>query len=224
MKKLCLLILTLTSLTASTAFGAIRPFYQDLKLPTQQVLEAQTIASPILAGASYVVAATAGATSAAVATLTTFTNQPDVARNITITPVGTTGDVEACVIVVSGTDYNSAAISENFTFAANASTVQTGSKAFKSVSSVVFPANCESGSFGATWNIGVGTKLGLKRCLANAGDVFKALFAGANETVGTVAASASDVSSNTYIPTGTMNGSSSVLLYFVQNFAASCMP
>lgn len=219
-----ILVTIITALFASSAFAAVRPFYQDIKLPNQVVLEAQTITTPILAAASYVVAASAGATSAAAATLSTFTNQPDVARNITITPVGTTTDVESCVIVVNGLDIVGKSISENFTFAANASTVQTGNKAFKSVVSVVFPANCESGSFGATWNVGVGSKLGLKRCMANAGDVFKAVFNGANETIGTVAASASAASGNTYIPTGTLDGSKSVLLYFVQNFAMGCQP
>ncbi len=219
-------MLTAVVLAAATSGqAAIRPYYQDVKFPTQKVLEAQTIASPILANASYIVSASAGSGSAAVATLTSFAHQPDVARNLTITPVGVTGDVEACVIVVNGTDYINGSISESFTFLANASTAQTGNKAFKTVTSVVFPANCESGTFGATWNIGVGTKLGFKRCMANAGDLAWSLFNGAYETTrGTVASSASAVSSNTFIPNGTPDGSKNVLLYFVQNYASTCQP
>ncbi len=222
MKKLQAFFATLFILLAIPAHAVIRPYYQDVKFPTQQVLEKQTVVAPIVATTNYIVTTNAGPTSAAAANITTFAHQPDVPRNLTITPTGTTGDVEACVITVSGTDINNAAITENFTFLADASTVQTGSKAFKTVSNVAFPASCESGGFAATWIVGVGAKLGMKRCMSNAGDVFKALFNGANETVGTVAASASAVSANTYTPTGTPDGTKDVVLYFVQNFASTC--
>lgn len=212
------------SFAAVPVSAKIRPYYQDIKLPTQAILEKQTISDAILADTDYIVETHAGPTSAAAASITSFAHQPDVPRNLTITPTGTTTDVESCVITVSGTDYFGRSISENFTFAANASTAQTGSKAFKTVTSVAFPADCESGGFAATWIVGVGAKLGMKRCMAVAGDVFKAVFDGANETIGTVAASASAVSGNTYTPTGTLDGAKDVSLYFVQNFASTCQP
>src|SRR5262245_13016458 len=77
--------------------------------------------------------------SSATTSVTTFDAQPDYARNLVITPGGTTGDVPAGDVVVTGTNIRGEIITESFTFAANASTATTGSKAFKTVTSVVFP-------------------------------------------------------------------------------------
>jgi hypothetical protein len=217
-----LFIFLTTFFFALGAEASVKRLFQDVKLPTQQMIERQTISAPVVATTNYIKTTYAGATSAAAVTLSSFTAQPDVPRNLTITPTGTTGDVESCVITVNGTNFFDVAISEDFTFAANASTAQTGNKAFKSVTSVVFPADCESGGFAATWIIGVGAKLGLKRCMANAGDVIHANFDGASETIGTVAANASAVQSNTYTPTGTPDAAKDVIVDFFQNWA--CMP
>ncbi len=215
MKKILLLIL-LASVSAEAA--PLKRLFQDVKLPTQQVLERQTVPAPLLAATNYIVTTNAGPTSGAAFSITSFAHQPDVPRNLTITPTGTTADVASCTITVTGTDYNSHTISEDFAFLATASTATTGAKAFKTVASVSFPPNCEGGGFGATWIVGTGSKLGLKHCMANAGDVFHANFNGASETVGTVAANATSVSGNTYTPTGTMNGAKDVIVDFVQNF------
>jgi hypothetical protein len=199
------------------------PTNRDLKPASQVMLEKQDFGTPVAASATRLSSGVAGPTSAAAATISSFTLQPDVPRNIVITPGGTTGDVESCVITVSGTNYFGATITETFTFAADASTAQTGSKAFKTVSSVAFPASCESGGFAATWSVGVGEKIGLKRCMANAGDWVWSEVAGAYEaTRATIAASASAVESNTADFNGTMNGSNRFLGFFVQNFA--CLP
>ncbi len=196
---------------------------RDVKLPTQVVMEKQTITNPIVATTNRVLATHAGPTAATALVISSFTAQPDVPRNLTITPTGTTTDVEACVITVAGTNIFGAAISETFTFLANASTATVGNKAFSTVTSVSFPADCESGAFGATWIVGVGSKLGVKRCAANAGAYVFSTFDGAYETTrGTFAASASAVESNTFIPNGTMDAAKSVELFFIQNFA--CMP
>lgn len=213
----------LTFMFTMIAAAYVVPVRTDIKPASQVMLEKQDFGTPIAALATRIVTGTAGATSAALVTLTSFTAQPDVPRNITITPTGTTTDVESCVIVVSGTNYHNRAISESFTFAVDASTAQTGNKAFKTITSVVFPANCESGTFAATWNIGVGEKIGLKRCMPDAGSWFQSSVAGAYEsTRATVVASASAVESNTADFNGTMNGSNSFIGYFVQNFA--CLP
>lgn len=196
---------------------------RDLKLPSQAMIERQTFTTPIVATTNRIKTTYAGPASTAAHTLTSFTAQPDVPRNITITPTGTTGDVEACVITVSGTNIFGASISETFTFVADASTVQTGNKAFASVTSVAWPANCESGGFAATWIIGVGSKLGLKRCMANAGDGVFSVFNGAYETTrGTWAVDADEVEKNTFIPNGTMDGAKDVIAHFIQNFG--CFP
>ncbi len=217
------MIIFLTTLFAITAGAYVVPVYRDIKPASQVMLERQDFGTPIVATTNRIKTTYAGPTSAAALVLTSFTAQPDVPRNVTITPTGTTGDVEACVIVVAGTNYYDAAISENFTFIADASTVQTGNKAFKTVTSVTWPANCESGSFGATWIIGVGEKIGLKSCMANAGDWVWSEVAGVYETTrATIAASATAVESNTADFNGTMDASARFLGFFVQNFV--CKP
>lgn len=218
-------ILTFFLLVFTTmAHAYVVPTQRDLKPASQVMIERQDFGTPVAASTSYIKAAGyAGPTSAATVTLSSFTAQPDVPRNLTITPGGTTGDVESCVITVNGTNYFGRSISETFTFSADASSAQTGNKAFKSVTSVVWPANCESGGYAATWSIGVGEKIGLKRCMANAGDWVWSEVAGVYETTrATMAASASAVESNTADFNGTMNGTSRFLGFFVQNFA--CLP
>lgn len=210
---------------AMTAEAAIKRMPMDIKMPTQAMLERQEFGTPIATSATRIVTGAAGATSAAAATLTTFTNQPDVPRNLTITPTGTTGDVEACNVTVTGTNINGKQISEVFAFLADASTATVGNKAFKTVTRVQWAANCESGGFAATWNIGVGEKIGLKRCLAVAGDWAWSHAAGSYEsTRATVVANASAVENNTADFNGTMNGTNAFVGYFVQNWAASCFP
>jgi hypothetical protein len=216
--KFSLLILAV-SFVPCTAFAVPQRMNRDLKLPTQQQVEKQTLTNPAAAGAAQVLSANAGATSAAIAVASTFLAQPDVARNLVITPAGTTGDVEDCVVVVAGTNYSGAAITEDFTFLADASTAQTGSKAFKTVASVTFPANCESGGFAATWSVGYGEKLGLKNCLDAAGHILFSTLNGAKEgTAPTMAASTTAIESNTADFNGTMNGSNDFELFYFQNF------
>jgi len=219
-------ILALLVLLNASAFGVVRVERRDLKLATQVLLEKQTMTTPILASTTYVIASHAGPTSAAVATISSFTNQPDVPRNIVITPgsnATTTADVESCVVTVTGTDYFSAVLTETFTFEANASTAVTGSKAFKTLSSVAFPADCESGSFAATWSVGVGTKLGLKRCMEDSGHLAWISVDGTYEgTRPTIANSSTAVSGNTIIPSTAMNGAKDVDAFFVQNYR--CLP
>jgi hypothetical protein len=192
---------------------------RDIKLPSQQMIEKQTITDPAAAGTTQVLSGSDGPSSAAAATVTTFVAQPDVPRNLVITPGGTTGDVESCVITVTGKNIFGQTITEDFTFAANASTAQTGNKAFKSVSSIAWPASCESGGFAATWSVGYGEKLGLKRCLDAAGHYLWSTVAGAYEsTRATISADSDEVEKNTADFNGTMNGSNDFEIFFVQNF------
>lgn len=220
MKMILALSLMLFSVFAQAA--PVKRLVQDVKLPTQAVIEQQAFTDLLAASATRVLSGNAGATSAAVATVTTFAAQPDSPRNLTVTPGGTTGDVEACVVVVNGTNIFDRAISENFTFVADASSAQTGSKAFKTVTSVVFPADCESGGFAATWSVGIGEKIGLKRCMAETGAFVSSSLNGVQETRATLAFSATAVESNTADFAGTMNGSNDFKAYFIQNFG--CFP
>jgi hypothetical protein len=118
-----------------------------------------------------------------------------VPRNITVTPGGTTADVAAGNITVTGTNFYNEVITEDIAILANASTIVSGAKAFKTVTSVVFPI--QDGA-GATYTIGVGDVLGLKNCLDSAGDVAWAVFNNAYEgTRPTCVADADEVEKNT---------------------------
>lgn len=220
------ILFTMTMFIANTSFGIpIKRQFRDMKLVTQQLIEKQTITNPAVAAADDVLATHAGNTSAAEVIVTSFVAQPDVTRNFSITPTGTTADVAACVVVVVGTDFHGQSITENFTFAENASTATVGVKAFKSVVSVTFPAACEDTPFGATWDMGYGEKLGLKRCLGNAGHVVFSTVAGAFEaTRATIANDTANIEGNTADFNGTMDGANDFEIFFFQNFAQSCFP
>lgn len=218
MKILITFLLAFFLVTTANA-APVQRIEQDLKLPTQAILEHQKIVTPIVATTNRIKTTYAGPTSAAAVTLTSFTAQPDVPRVVTITPTGTTTDVESCAVVVNGTNYSGKAISDTLTFAADASTAQTSVKAFKTVSSIVWPANCESGSFAATWIVGVGAALGVKRCADYAGAYAFSVFNGAYETTrGTFVADSDEMEKNLFTPNGTMDGAKDVDLYFVQNY------
>lgn len=143
-------------------------------------------------------------------TVTTFTAQPDFPRNLVITPGGTTASVPAGNVVVTGTNIRGDVITENFTFTSAQSSATTGSKAFKTVTSVVFPIQ---GGSGATYSIGTGVKLGLDRKLAEA-SVVDAYADGVREaTAATVAFSSSAVESNTVSTSTAPNGTRNFSVY-----------
>lgn len=221
MKNILFTFITLILAVTIVEAQNVKRLFQYVKLPDgQAVLEVQSFGAPIAADTNHVLSANAGNTSAAAVTVSSFAAQPDVPRNLVITPGGTTADVAACTVVVNGTDILNHSISENFAFLANASSATTGSKAFKTVTSIVFPAACEDSPYGASWSVGVGEKLGLNRCMADAGSWFQSSVSGVHEsTLATIAASASTVSLNTADFNGTMNGSATFKGYFVQNHA-----
>lgn len=220
MKKIMFIFIAAIFVAIIVQAQNVKPAYQYLKLPPGQgVFEIQSFGAPIAALTTRVVSGTAGNIATGAVTLSTFTLQPDVPRNLTITPGGTTADVGTCVIVVNGTDFKNHAISENFSFAANASTATVGAKAFKSVTSVVFPANCEDSPFGATWSIGVGELIGIGKCMDEAAAWSHSSLSGAKEaTAASITASANTLSLNTADFNGTMNGSNTFKGYYIQNF------
>lgn len=206
-------------LTTAFAQAAIKPYYQDIKLPTQKMVERQSILNPGASTVNSVLSAHAGATSASAVNVTTFAAQPDVPRNLSVTPGGSTNNVAACVITITGTDINDNAISDTFTFSNDGAGRVDGVKAFKTVTNIGFPASCEDQVYAATWSVGYGEKLGIKRCLDKAGHIFFSTIDGAKEaTAPTIAADASIVSKNTADYNGTMNGSSDFELFFMQNY------
>ncbi len=203
-----------------------RPTYMDIKPASQAMLEKQDFGIPAAVSSTSLLSSHAGTsgTSASV-TVTSFATQNDVPRNLVITPGGTTTDIEACTIVVNGTNYHGRSISENFAFVADTASATTGVKAFKTVTSVVFPVDCESGGFAATWSVGRGEAIGLKRCMDVAGFWSWSTVGGAYEsTRATIVADADEVEKNTADFNGTMNASNRFFGFFVQNFAQACQP
>lgn len=219
MKHLILFVLAIfTALNAEAL--PVKRLFQDVLLPTQKVLERQTVDNVAISNASTVKASGyAGPTSAAAVTLTSFTAQPDVPRSLSFTPGGTTGDIESCVITVTGTNIKSAVITETFTFSANATGKVSGNKAFKTVTSVAWPADCESGGFAATWSIGTENKIGLQSCMDSAGDFDWSVFDNAKETAPTCTADADEVEKNVCIPAGTasFDGAKDLKFYYIRN-------
>lgn len=182
-----------------------------------------SVATPILTSATYIVATTATPHTTGL-TVTTFAHQPDVTRNLTVTPAGTTADVTACTVTINGTNHFGKSINETFSISATQSTATVGNKAFRTVTSVVIPAACETGSNNDTaWHVGVSSKLGLNRCLDFAGDFGHASFGGVKETTApTIAANATAVESNTAILNSALDGAHTVRLLYYQNYR--CLP
>lgn len=213
-------LLLATALFALEASAYVVPTFRDIKPSTQQMIEKQTVAAPLLAVTTRL--KSANATSATlVTTISTFTAQPDVPRNIVITTGGTTASCTATTVVVNGTNFFGKAISENFAITNAQNGATTGAKAFKTVTSVVIPA--QTNGSGCTMSVGTGAKLGLKACMVTADHFMHAGFGGVKEaTAPTIVASATAVESNTATLNSALDGSSAVILFFMQNFA--CHP
>lgn len=131
-----------------------------------------------------------GALIATAKTFTTFLAQPSCAKNITVAGMAVN---MAGTVTVNGTNIYGEAISEDFALSGTDSIV--GSKAFKTVTSVVAPALTTAGD---TIDVGWGVKLGLPCCLAY-NTILKALRDTGTSDSGTLAVSAAAVESNTYI-------------------------
>lgn len=150
----------------------------------------------------------AGATSAQV--VTADIANPPYPRNITVTPADTTDDVKAGTIVVHGTNIADEPISEDFAFAANATTAKTGVKAFKTVKSIDVPA--QDGT-GCTFKVGFGVKFGLPFLLDAVPPVlcwFNRLF---ESTMPTVTADADEIEKNVFSINGTLADNKMIDLY-----------
>lgn len=89
---------------------------------------------------------------------TTFALQPDVPRNLVVTVGGTAASVPAGNVVVTGKNVEGMTITENFALTVSTLTTITGSKAFKSITSITAP---QATGTGATIAVGYGAKLGI---------------------------------------------------------------
>lgn len=213
------LAVVFATLLIPTAYanGPWNRFFQDAKMPTQAMLEHYQWLDPAL---SQTVLSAGAANINLPTTFSTFAAQPDFPRNIVITPTGSTGSVVAGTGVVTGTNIYGKVITENFSFTNAQSTATTGSKAFKTVTSVLFPA---PNNTGVTVNVVTGIKLGIPRCMDVAGNYVFSEYEGVYETSrGTAAVNSTAVESNTFQANGTLDGAHDVDYFYVQNFR--CYP
>ena len=191
----------------------------DLKLPTQVISEKQEWTDVLATQESVIVQTIDGPSSASAVTVSSGIGTLDYPRNLTVTSNGTTADVAACVITITGTDYNNDTITEDFTFSANEAATKTGTYAFRTVTSIAFPASCEDSPFGATWSVGSGEKLGISRCMATAADWSIASSGGVKEgTAPTVVADTDEIEKNTIDFNTAYDGSADFKFYFFQSF------
>lgn len=176
--------------------------------PTARSIETYQPGAVALGTAAAVLAATA---SAAGSTVTTGITNPDVPRNVTATPGGTTGNVLAVSVVVNGTDINGTTIAETLpAFTAGAATAVTGVKAFKTITSIVLPTTGAS----TTISVGRGAKIGLPYPLGR-NTVIAAYLSGVKEaTAPTVATHATDPAQTTATLNSALNGTAVILDFY----------
>ena len=194
------------------------PTYRDIKPATQQMIEKQKITAPIALSTTHL--KTAQATSASVTTtITTFSAQPDVARNITITTGGVAADCNAGTPLVTGTNIKGAVITEGIPTFENLATTSTGLKAFRTISSVVIPI--QDGA-GCTFSVGIENAFGLKNCLASAPHFIHAGVGGVSEATRNdyaVFTDDNEVEKNTFLSNDMpADGVKDIELFFMQNF------
>jgi len=104
------------------------------------------------------------ATTTDAVTKTTFLNAMPACRNVTITSGGTAAsNIAAGTIVITGTDINGDPITEDAAVTADTALTFVGTKAFKTVTSILFPAMAGTS---ATFKAGWGDKYGLPYMLA----------------------------------------------------------
>lgn len=134
----------------------------------------------------------------------TFVAQPPCARNITVkVAASTAGNIAEGTVKVTGTNIANEEITETFTFAADTAATKTGSKAFKTVTSVEIPV--QDGT-GVTFDVGFGELLGLPYKLSLA-RLLCAFNDGVADSDVTSAVSASAIESNTIDFGGSLDGS-----------------
>lgn len=135
--------------------------------------------------------------------VTSFLAQPDFARILTILPTGTTADVASGDYTYTGTNIRGEVITDTIAISANASTLQSGVKAFLTVTGLEIPV--QDGA-DATFDLGVGDALGLDRKMAG-NEVILATADGVQEgTAPTIVFSATAIESNTMDPDTSLDG------------------
>lgn len=146
-------------------------------------------------------------------TITTLITSPAVCRNVTATAGGTAGDVKAISVVVTGTNLAGAVISETLpAFTVNTLGTVTGTKCFKTVTSILIPAH---DGVGATTAIGTGSKLGLHHELDHNTVLFAFLNNVKEGTAPTVTTDDNELEKNGFTLNSAIPGSQPVDVYYL---------
>jgi len=145
-------------------------------------------------------------------TVTTAITNPDNPRNITATSGGTSADIKAVQVIITGTNIYGEPLTETLpVFTVNSPTTVVGNKAFATVTSILIPAHDGTG---ATTAIGTGSKLGLPVKLSR-NTVVAAFLGGVKEgTAPTVATSSTLHSANTVTLNSALNSSDVIVDYY----------
>lgn len=145
-------------------------------------------------------------------TVTTSITNPDVPRNVTATAGGTAGDIKAISVIITGTNYEDVVITETLpAFTVDTAGTKTGSKCFKTITSIYIPAHDGTG---ATTAIGFGSKLGLNDRLSR-NTVMAAYLNNAKEgTAPTVTVDASALESNGFTLNSALDGTAVAVDYY----------
>lgn len=144
--------------------------------------------------------------------VTTGITNPPYPRNVTATSAGTAADIADVQVIVTGTNYLDAVITETLPiFTENSATTVVGSKAFKTVTSITMPAHDGTG---ATTAIGFGDKLGLPYYLPTNTLLVSALGGTKEGTAATVVTDSDEIEKNTVDLNSALNGTQ-VDLYFI---------
>lgn len=146
-----------------------------------------------------------------VTTATTFLAQPPTPRLITaIVKSADAGEVTAdSTIAIAGTNIAGDAISDVLTFTANLSTAKTTTKAFKTVTSVVFSAQADGTP---AFNVGWDDSIGLPFMFAAKPFVLEMFNDAIQTTYGAITVDADEIEKNFYNPNGTLDGEKTLKL------------
>lgn len=189
---------------AGAIFQTVKKFL-DVRLYTDEFTD------PPAAAADNVIASGFATANGAVVTKTAFNGtlgggpfSPP--RNIQFT-LSTHADFDAGTAVVTGTDTDGKALTENFAIPDGGNATVVGNKAFKTVTQIDFPAG--AGTNGAI-TVGVGTKMGFTRKARVRAGTVAVVQEIANSAVavnGTYAVPATGAPNGTYIPNSAADGS-----------------
>lgn len=195
--------------------GEINDVRSDVKkaLTPLAAITVQEYTNPGATGAATVKAATATVTSI-VTLLPTDLLAPGLAvlagspRNLLFTTAGSTASDAPANVVINGTDQFGKVQSETLVLSQTAA-VATGLKAFKTVTSIVYPA---ADGTGATIAIGVGKAMALPhvaKARAGLAAIVKEVVAGAVVTNGVL-----DATNSTYTPSTGQDGANDYAIYY----------